>query len=63
MAHDVSDHTPQVLLVIPVLPLELTDPKLNGFFALSGNPVETLFHPRPQTVQTASTGKHLLHTL
>eukprot|EP00439_Symbiodinium_sp_Y106_P049198 s5105_g6.t1 len=52
-----------VLLVIPVLPLELTDPKLNGFFALSGNPVETLFHPRPQTVQTASTGKHLLHTL
>ena len=43
MAHDVSDHTPQVLLVIPVLPLELTDPKLNGFFALSRNPVETFF--------------------
>ena len=40
MAHDVPNHAPQVLLVIPMFPVELTDPKLNGSFALSGNPME-----------------------
>ena len=51
MAEDVTHHLPQVLLSIPVLPLELLHTLLNGLLARSLQPMERFLRPCPKAIQ------------